>query len=306
VSAPAWIFPGQGLQFVGMGASLVAASPVAREVFEAADAALDLPLAQICREGPEAALRQTELAQPAILTHSVAAVRAYEAAHGAVGTGFAVGHSLGEWTALVVAGSLAFDDAVRLVHLRGRLMQQAVADGVGAMVAVLGVVPEAVEAACAEVAADEVLAVATYNGPRNVVVSGHAAAVARLDAHLRRTEGARVVALPVSAPFHCALMQPAAAALAEALARTTLHSPSLTLVSTVTAAPVCEPTEIAARLVEQLVAPVRFEQAVQALSTAGVTEAYAPGPAASMRGMVRRIAGGPKVKVLAEAVDCGL
>ncbi len=293
----ALIFPGQGLQHVGMGASLTSASAAAADVFACADAVLGLSLSTYCFSGPEDTLRQTAIAQPAILTHSIAAFRAAESS-APLEWQVAVGHSLGEWSALVAAGALTFEDALRLVHLRGQLMQAAVADGVGAMVAILGLDGDAVAALCEVAAQGEVVSIATYNGAQNLVVSGHVAAVARLSALAIAGGAQRVQALPVSAPFHCSLMAPAAAGLASALADIEIRPPRRAVVSTVSGAAEDDPERWRLLLVEQLVAPVRFSQAIGLLAAQGVTVGVALGPATSLKGMVRRIEATLKVRVV--------
>src|SRR5215475_13401867 len=207
----ALLFPGQGSQFVGMGRSLCASSPAARAVFDAADAALGFPLSRLCFEGPEEELKLTANTQPAILTHSIAAwedlrARFPERLEGAA---FAAGHSLGEYSANVAAGALAFADAVRLVRERGRFMQEAVPAGVGAMAAIVGLAPSEVDAACREAAQGETVSPANYNSPEQTVIAGHAAAVGRASQACLDRGAKRAIALPVSAPFHCALMSPA-------------------------------------------------------------------------------------------------
>ncbi len=295
--------PGQGLQYVGMGESLVRSSAAAAQVFEAADEALGFSLSAICFDGPAETLTLTEYAQPAILTHSIAALRALEEA-GAVSFDAAVGHSLGEWTALVATGAIALEDAVRLVRLRGRLMQSAVPPGVGAMSAIQGLEIAQIESLCAAALAgldDRVLAPASRNGRNSIVVAGHADAVAMVG-ELARAEGATAVTpLAVSAPFHCALMSPAAGPLAQALAEVRIQAPGATVWSTVTTAPIADAQEIASILVRQLTEPVLWQPAIERMAAAGVTNGLALGPARSLRGMVRRIARGVKVRVVDEA-----
>ena len=270
----AFIFPGQGSQATGMGQALSTASPVARAVFEEVDDALGQKLSALMWHGDPAELMLTANAQPAILAVSIAALRVLEADGGvrlADKAAFVAGHSLGEYSALVAAGSLPLAEAARLLRVRGDAMQAAVPAGEGAMAALLGLDFDAVTKVAAEAAQQLVCAVANDNAPGQVVVSGHVEAVARA-INLARLAGARhSVLLPVSAPFHCALMQPAADAMAAALADTDLHAPFVALVSNVTAAAVTDPTEIRRLLVEQVTATVRWRESVLAMVENGVT-----------------------------------
>ena len=251
----AFLFPGQGSQSVGMGRGLADASPVARAVFEEVDDALGFHLSRLMWEGPEDQLTLTENAQPAIMTVSIAALRVLEADGNlllADKAAYVAGHSLGEYTALAAAGSLGLAQTARLLRLRGKSMQAAVPVGEGAMAALLGLGFEAVQAIAAEAAQGDVCAAANDNAPGQVVVSGHVDAVARAMA-LARTRGARhSVLLPVSAPFHCALMQPAADAMAAALGEAVLNRPFVPLVANVTADVVTDPDVIRRLLVEQV------------------------------------------------------
>ncbi|MFZ4689389.1 MAG: ACP S-malonyltransferase [Polymorphobacter sp.] len=270
----AFLFPGQGSQSVGMGRGLADASPVARAVFQEVDDALGEHLSRLMWEGPEDQLTLTENAQPAIMAVSIAALRVLEAETGlllADKAAFVAGHSLGEYTALAAAGSLGLADTARLLRLRGRSMQAAVPVGEGAMAALLGLGFEAVQAIAEEAAQGQVCAAANDNAPWQVVVSGHVEAVARAMA-LAKTRGARhSVLLPVSAPFHCALMQPAADAMAAALADAALRAPFVPLVANVTAAPVTDPDMIKRLLVEQVTGTVRWRESVLAMTALGVT-----------------------------------
>src|SRR5437773_1445602 len=261
------LFPGQGSQRVGMGRDLVAEFVVARRTFEEADDRLGVALARLCFEGPEETLRLTANAQPAILTASVAAYRVLEEVTGLEPAAVA-GHSLGEWSALVAAGALGLGDAVVGVRERGRLMQEAVPPGEGAMAAILGLDADAVAALCAEAAEADVLVPANLNGGGQVVVAGHARAVDRL-LPLAAARGARTQLLAVSAPFHCPLMEPAAAGLARHLAGVTFHAPRLPVVSSVEARPVRGAAELPGLLVKQVTAPVRWEETVRALAAVG-------------------------------------
>jgi [acyl-carrier-protein] S-malonyltransferase len=286
----ALLFPGQGSQEVGMGRDVAAASPAARAVFAAADAALSFPLSRLCFEGPEEELVRTENQQPAILATSVALLRALEE-RTRLSPAFVAGHSLGEYTALVAVGALDFEDAVRLVHARGRFMQEAVPEGRGAMAAVMGCAPAVVEAACAAAAAETGRAVspANYNGPAQTVISGDARAVEVACLHARQEGARRTVPLGVSAPFHCALMAPAAAKLELELARVGFRAPSAPVVGNVEAAPCADPARFPALLARQVTAPVRFTEMIQQLAGAGVTRVLEIGPGRVLTGLVARI-----------------
>lgn len=271
----AFVFPGQGSQAVGMGKGLSAASPVARAVFEEVDDALGQKLSALMFDGPEDELKLTANAQPAIMALSIAALRVLEG-EGGVRLGeaaaYVAGHSLGEYTALCAAGSLSLADTARLLRRRGEAMQAAVPVGEGAMAALLGLDLDAVLAIVDEAAQGQVCAAANDNAPGQVVVSGHVEAVARAIS-LGRSRGARhAVLLPVSAPFHCPLMQPAADAMAAALAEARLDAPFVTLVANVTAAPVSDATTIRGLLVEQVTAMVRWRESVLAMTALGVDQ----------------------------------
>jgi len=290
----ALLFPGQGAQAVGMGRDVAEACPEARAVFEAADEALGLALSRVCFEGPEAELRRTEIQQPAILATSVALLRALEA-RAPVAPAFVAGHSLGEYTALVAAGALELEDALRLVHARGRYMQEAVPEGRGAMAAVMGVGPEAVERACAEArqATGGVVTPANYNGPKQTVVAGEAAAVEEACARARQAGARRTAPLPVSAPFHCPLMASAAEKLAPELARVAWRAPRPPVVTNVEAEPNADPARIPELLRRQVCEPVRFVEGVRRLVALGVTRMLEVGPGRVLSGLVARIDSGP-------------
>lgn len=290
------LFPGQGAQKVGMGAALAQASEAARRVFEKADEALGEKLSTLCFEGPEDALVRTENTQPAILTTSIAVLRALEAERGIEFNGCA-GHSLGEFSALVAAGALDFADAVRLVRLRGKAMQAAVPQGEGAMAAILGLDAEAAEAACAEAAEGQVCAPANLNGGGQIVISGHAAAVERAMAVAKQHGAKRAVPLKVSAPFHSALMQPAADALAQALEVIDVKALNVPVYSNVDAAPNTEARRVRDLLVRQVVSPVRWEAIMQRLASDGFSRAFELGPGQVLSGLLRR--GAPDVKTVA-------
>lgn len=291
----ALLFPGQASQEVGMGRDVFDASPAARAVFEQADAALadelDRPLSQLCFEGPEDALRRTEIQQPAILTTSVALLRALEEAVGSLEPGYVGGHSLGEYSALVAAGALGFEDAVRTVNLRGRLMQEAVAEGRGAMAAVLGLAPEEVAEACAEAAqaTGSVVTPANFNSPQQTVIAGDTAGVEAACEAAKAKGAKKTVALPVSAPFHCALMEPAAQKLAPELAGLAFSEARPPVVTNVEAEPNADPARMADLLREQVTAPVRFSDMIARMQALGVDGYLEVGPGRVLSGLIARI-----------------
>ncbi len=286
----ALLFPGQGSQKVGMGRELAGEIAAARRVFEEADDALGARLSALCWEGPEAELVRTENTQPAILTTSIAVLRAIEAENGPLAFDVAAGHSLGEWSALVAAGALEFTDAVRLVRLRGRAMQEAVPQGQGAMAAILGLDAAAVAEVCAAAAEGEVVQPANFNGGGQVVVSGHAAAVERAMAAARARGAMRAVPLQVSAPFHCPLMQPAADRMREALAGVKVGALRVPVVSNVEAAPNQDAGRVADLLVQQVTSPVRWEESVARLARDGIGRGFELGAGSVLRGLCKRIA----------------
>jgi [acyl-carrier-protein] S-malonyltransferase len=269
----AFVFPGQGSQKVGMGQDLAEASAAAREVFEEVDEALGQKLSAIMREGPEEALTLTENAQPAIMANAIAVLRVLEKEGGialADKADFVAGHSLGEYTALCAAGAFSLADTARLLKLRGQAMQAAVPVGVGGMCALLGADIAKAQALADAAAEGEVCTVANDNDPGQVVLSGHKAAIERAIAMVKDFEIKRGVALPVSAPFHCPLMQPAAEAMAEALGKTPPAALRVPLFANVTAAMVSDPAEVARLLVEQVTGRVRWRESVIAMQAAGV------------------------------------
>ncbi len=274
-----------------MGFALAEAYPEARAVFEEADAALGFPLSRLCFEGPEAELTLTANAQPAIIATSVAALRVLAKETG-LSPGVVAGHSLGEYSALVAAGALRLADAVRVVHLRGRFMQEAVPAGTGAMAAILGLERPVVEATCAEVAAElgAVVSAANLNGGGQIVIAGVKAAVDRAMDALKARGAKRAVPLQVSAPFHCALMQPAAERLAAELAKIDVAPLQVPVVTNVEAAPNQDATRVRALLTQQVTAPVRWEESVQRLAGMGVDRAIEVGAGAVLAGLVKRIA----------------
>jgi len=283
----AFVFPGQGSQKVGMGRALADAFPICRETFEEADAALGEPLSRTIFEGPEDRLMLTEHAQPAILAVSVAAARLL-ALRGFT-PDFVAGHSLGEYSAHVVAGTFAFADALRLVRTRGRYMQEAVPAGEGAMAAILGLDADLVARACAESSGGEVVSPANLNGGGQVVIAGTAAAVARAGAAAKALGARRVIPLSVSAPFHCALMKPAQDRLAPVLRALRTSAPTVPIVANVDAEPKRAAAAAVEALVEQVSSPVRWEAVVTRLAFEGVTTYVEVGPGAVLSGLVRKI-----------------
>lgn len=288
----ALVFPGQGSQAVGMGRELAAAFDDARHVFEEVDDALNQPLSRLMFEGPENELTLTENAQPALMAVSLAVVRVLERQGGvrvAADFSHVAGHSLGEYSALCAAGTFTLADAARLLKRRGQAMQQAVPVGQGAMAALLGAELEQAAAIAAEAAQGEVCAVANDNGGGQVVISGHAGAVERALTIAAGQGLKRAVRLPVSAPFHCPLMRPAADAMADALAAVDLKAPCVPVVANVTAAAVSDPEAIRALLVEQVTGMVRWRESVQAMKGLGVTKLVEVGAGKVLAGLTKRI-----------------
>jgi [acyl-carrier-protein] S-malonyltransferase len=291
----AWLFPGQGAQVVGMGRELLEASAAARAVFERASAALGESLQRLVLEGPEAELTLTANAQPAIVTTSIAVLEAVRERYADLPLpSFAAGHSLGEYSALVAAGSISLEDAVRLVRARGKAMQEAVPAGTGAMAAVMGVDAAKLEALCIEATQGEVVAAANFNAPGQIVIAGHAAAVARASELCGREKG-RAIPLKVSAPFHCALMAPAARVVERELARIEVREPRFPIVANVDAQPNSDPQRTKELLVRQVDGAVRWEQAVGLMVQQGVTHALEIGPGKVLAGLAKRIAKDLKV-----------
>jgi len=291
----AFIFPGQGSQAVGMGKALADAFVQARAVFEEVDAALGEKLSKLIWEGPAEALTLTENAQPALMATSLAAMRVLEAEAGvdlARDAQFVAGHSLGEYSALAAARAFTVGDAARLVRIRGRAMQKAVPVGTGAMAALLGLEFDQAVAVAAEAAQGEVCQAANDNGGGQVVVSGNKAAVERA-VEIARAKGAkRATMLPVSAPFHCALMEPAAEVMAAALADVTVRSPVVPIVANVLVKPVSDPRDIVRALVAQVTGTVRWRESVALMAAAGVTTFYEVGAGKVLSGLVKRIVNG--------------
>jgi len=285
----AFVFPGQGSQKVGMGRALAEAFPVARQAFAEADEALGEPLSTLIWEGPEDALMLTKNTQPAILTVSIAAYRVLQAEGLASNVGFVAGHSLGEYSANVVAGTLSFADAIRIVRRRGRYMQEAVPVGTGAMSAILGLDAETVARACAETALGDVVSPANINGGGQVVIAGTKAAVERASTRAKTLGAKRVIPLPVSAPFHCALMKPAEERLAPELRALSVHNPNIPVVANVDASPKRDAASAIEALVRQVSSAVRWEDSVRRLASEGVTAYVEIGPGNVLCGLIRKI-----------------
>ena len=284
----AFVFPGQGSQYVGMGRDLHAQFAVAERVFAEADDALRFPLSRLCFDGPEFDLKLTENTQPAILTVSVAALRVFEA-ETSLKPDFVAGHSLGEYTSLVCAGALSFQDAVRVVRDRGRLMQQAVPAGAGAMAVIQGLEMEAVQSLCEAVSNGEVVAPANYNGGGQIVIAGSKAAVTRAMSIAKERGAKRVLDLPVSAPFHCQLMHPAAEGLGKILDSVTVHPFSIGVVTNVEADVNLDDARVKSLLIEQAVRPVRWEETVRKLESLGCVRMWEIGPGKVLKGLINRI-----------------
>lgn len=283
----ALLFPGQGAQAVGMGQALAGAFPAARDTFTEANDALGFDLTRLCFEGPEADIALTENTQPAILTCSIAAFRAFQGAGGEVACRFVAGHSLGELTALVAAGALTFADGVRLVRARGRFMSEAVPPGEGAMAAMIGLDRAQVEAVCGAVAGE--VWPANFNSPEQTVIAGRAKPVAAACEQALAAGAKKAVPLQVSGPFHTPLMVPAGERLAEVLAEIEIHRPCCPLINNAEAAPLIDPEEIRATLVRQISSPLLWVASVERLASEGVTRAYELGPGRVLAGLIRRI-----------------
>lgn len=290
----AFVFPGQGSQYVGMGKDFCERFEAARQTFEEAEEATGLPLKRLCFSGPEAELKLTEHTQPAILTVSVAILRVLHAEF-SLEPFCVAGHSLGEYSALVAVGALAFADAVKVVRERGRLMQQAVPAGAGSMAVVLGLPAAEVERLCADAAGGEVVAPANLNGAGQIVIAGAKAAVGRAMALAKERGAKRVLELPVSAPFHCPLMRPAAEGLRQVLASVEVKPFSTGVVTNVEAALNRDPARVKPLLVEQATSPVRWEESVGRLAELGVERVLEIGPGKVLSGLVKRIS--PKLRV---------
>ena len=291
--ATAFVFPGQGSQDVGMGKALAEAFPAARAVFDEVDEALGQKLSQIMWDGPKETLTLTENAQPALMAVSMAVMRVLEVEKGfrlQDKVKFVAGHSLGEYSALSAAGAFSLSDTARLLKLRGQAMQKAVAVGQGAMAALLGVGMDIALMVAAEAAQGDVCQVANDNEPAQVVLSGHKTAIDRVGDIGKPLGVRRAVILPVSAPFHCALMQPAADAMAEALGHVKVHKPVVPVVANVVATAISDPEEIKKRLVEQVVGTVRWRECVAYMAAHGITDFYEIGSGKVLAGLIKRTA----------------
>lgn len=286
----AFVFPGQGAQSIGMGKGLADAYPAAKAVFDEVDEALGENLSALIWEGDIETLTLTQNAQPALMATSLAALRALETEGVALSTAsYVAGHSLGEYSALAASGAIGLADTARLLRIRGQAMQQAVPVGVGAMAAILGLDLDAVREVAAEAAQGEVCEAANDNDPAQVVVSGDKAAVERAMALAKEKGAKRALALPVSAPFHCKLMQPAADVMAEALAKVDISAPAVPLIANVLAKPVSDPALISQLLVEQVTGAVRWRESVLTMAGLGVDEIWEIGAGKALSGMIRRI-----------------
>jgi [acyl-carrier-protein] S-malonyltransferase len=284
----AFVFPGQGAQHAGMGKELNDNFSVARELFEEANDALGFDLAKMCFEGPEEDLKLTANTQPAILTMSVAALRVLEQ-ETELRANFVAGHSLGEYSALVASGTMAFADAVRVVRQRGTFMQQAVPVGEGAMAAILGVEADLLEEICVEAAGDQVVSPANFNSPGQIVIAGHTAAVERAIALAKEKGAKKAMPLPVSAPFHCALMTPAGEQLAEVLDSITLAPMNIPVVTNVEAMANSDSARVKSLLVTQVSAPVRWDASARYMVEQGVERFIEIGPGKVLCGLIKRI-----------------
>ncbi len=295
----ALFFPGQGSQKTGMGKALSEKFAVAKTTFEEADEALGFSISQLCFEGPAESLNLTFNSQPAILAISIAAMRVWESERGSIDYQLAAGHSLGEWTALVAVGALSFADALRLVHLRGKAMQEAVAVGEGSMAAIMKLTTEEVVAICEEAKQDQVCSAANLNGGNQIVISGNTDAVNRAIA-LAKEKKARAIPLKVSAPFHCQLMAPAAEKVAEALESISIGTMKVPVVANVDASPNQDPSRVKELLVQQVTGTVRWQESVEYMAGQGIASALEFGHGSVIRGLVRRIAKDMTVQSIGE------
>ncbi len=285
----AWLFPGQGSQEVSMGKSVAAFSGAARQVFACADEALGEPISTLCFEGPLETLTLTANTQPAIVATSSALVAALrEQLPDLPAPAFAAGHSLGEYSALVAAGALSLADAVKICRVRGAAMQQSVPPGEGAMAAIMGLSEEIVRGVCEEAAQGEVVSPANFNAPGQIVIAGHAGAVARAQ-KVSESRGGKAIALKVSAPFHCALMAPASVAVGEALDKSPIHSLAFPVIANVDGEPNLDSSRVRDLLIRQIDGPVQWVKSVQKMADEGVTHALEIGPGKVLAGLVKRI-----------------
>ena len=299
MSKSAFIFPGQGSQYPGMGKELAATFPVARQLFEEADEALGFKLSELCFSGSDADLKMTANTQPAILTASIAVLKVLQQETG-LKADYVAGHSLGEYSALVCAGAISFSDAVKTVRARGTFMQEAVPVGTGTMAAMLGVERGLLEEICREASAGEVVSPANFNSPGQIVIAGSVTAVARAIEIAKARGFRKAMLLPVSAPFHCALMQPAADRLAVVLDTVAVHDMNMPVIANADAAPNSDKDRVKPLLVTQVCSPVLWEQSVNTMTTLGVTNYIELGPGKVLCGLVKRI---NKEAVLANVED---
>ncbi|MDA3131563.1 [acyl-carrier-protein] S-malonyltransferase [Atlantibacter subterranea] len=284
----AFVFPGQGSQAVGMLADVAAQYPIVEETFAEASAVLGYDLWALVQQGPAEELNKTWQTQPALLTASVALYRVWQQ-KGGKAPAMMAGHSLGEYSALVCAGVIAFSDAVRLVELRGKLMQDAVPEGTGAMSAIIGLDDDAIAKACEESAQGQVVSPVNYNSPGQVVIAGHKEAVERAGAACKAAGAKRALPLPVSVPSHCALMKPAAEKLAVELQNITFNAPAIPVVNNVDVACATDPDEIRNALVRQLYSPVQWTKSVELMASRDITHLYEVGPGKVLTGLTKRI-----------------
>jgi len=298
----ALFFPGQGSQKPGMGKALAEHFDLAKRCFQEADEALGFSLSALCFDGPGDELNLTYNSQPAILATSIAALRCYEEIHGPVDAELAAGHSLGEWSALVAVGALEFGDALRLVHLRGKAMQEAVPVGQGAMAAILKLSAAEVQEICQASAQGEVCATANFNGGSQIVISGSKGAIERAILATKEKKG-KAIPLKVSAPFHCELMAPAAEKVAEVLETIKIGDMKIPVVANVDAAPNQESGRVKELLVKQVTSAVRWQESVEYIAALGITEALEFGHGSVIKGLVKRIAGELAVKTIGKPED---
>jgi len=285
----AFIFPGQGSQYVGMGKELFENFSVAKKTFEEADDTLHFSVSALCFKGPEEALKLTENTQPAVLTTSIAALKVLQAEKG-MAPQFTAGHSLGEYSALVASGALSFSEAVKIVRLRGKFMQEAVPVGEGAMAAVLGMEREQVEKLCEEISSGEILTPANFNSPGQIVIAGHSKAVERAIERVKQ-EGKKAVLLPVSAPFHSPLMKPAGERLEKALEEISVADLKIPVVTNVEAEVNTVKERVKGLLVAQVSSPVRWEESMRKMIEKGIEQVLEIGPGKVLSGLMKRIDG---------------